>query len=128
MLDLLAQATTSPSSYGNITKFLELAIPIARLKTISAGMIIVFQIIAFPLCVYGMIRRLSQASKSATSGLKIIGQTIICVGCISACGWFVSMADNMVGYLMSAEFQVADAGHAKRHGGSGATTQLRPAL
>ena len=110
MLDLLAQAATGPSSYGNITKFLELAIPLARLKTITAGMITVFQIIAFPLCVYGMIRRLSGASKSATSGLKIIGQTIICVGCISACSWFVSTADSMVGYLMSTEFQVADVG------------------
>lgn len=110
MLDLLAQATTGPANYGNINQFLQLAIPLERLKTITQGMMIVFQIIAFPLCVYGMINRLSQSSNSATSGLKIVGRTLICVGCIAACSWFVSTADSLVGYCMSTEFQVADVG------------------
>lgn len=106
---LLAQLTpSSVSNYGNITNFLNLAIPLDRLKTITQGMMIVFQIIAYPLCVYGMIRQIAEGSNSAASGLKIIARTMICVACIASCSWFVSIADGLVSYAMNQEFQFAD--------------------
>jgi hypothetical protein len=111
LINFLADATPSSlAEHGNIMKFLYLAIPLDRLRTISQGMMIVFQTVAFPLVVYGMAKQLVASGRANSTGLWTVGKTIIVVACIAAASWFVTMADTLVSYGMNTEFEFADIG------------------